>query len=195
MELAFVATNQMARLSMPKLKELFNKTLSQKIMKELNLKNVMEVPSIKKITLNMGVGAGATDRKIVDNAAKDLTLIAGQKAVITKARKSEAAFKIREGWPIGTKVTLRGDRMYEFLERLISIAIPRIRDFRGFSPKAFDKQGNYNLGIKEQIVFPEIRYDKVDALRGLDICITTSARTKEEGLALLKAFNFPLKEN
>lgn len=180
---------------MAKLKELFVNKLTQQLMQELNLANVMEVPKFKKVTLNMGVGAGATDRKIVENAAKELSLISGQKAVITKSRKAIAGFKIREGWPIGCKVTLRGERMYEFLERLISIAIPRIRDFRGFSPKSFDKQGNYSFGVSEQIIFPEIKYDKIDALRGLDICFTTTAKNAKEGLALLKAFNFPLREN
>lgn len=178
-----------------KLKELFKKEISQQLMKDLKLANVMQVPKFKKVTLNIGAGGAVADKKIATNAANDLTLIAGQKAVVTKARKSIAGFKVREGWPVGAKVTLRGDRMYDFLERLISVVIPRIRDFRGFSSKAFDKQGNYNLGIKEQIVFPEIKYDKVDALRGLDICITTSATNREEGLALLKAFNFPLREN
>jgi len=181
-------------LSDRKLKGFYKKTIVQKVMKELNLKNVMEVPRITKITLNMGVGEAVNDKKIVDNAAGDLSKIAGQKSVITKSRKSVAGFKIREGWPIGCKVTLRRDRMYEFLERLLYVAIPRIRDFRGLSKRSFDGQGNYSMGIKEQIVFPEIQYDKIDALRGLDITISTTARTNEEGLALLTAFQFPFKE-
>jgi large subunit ribosomal protein L5 len=152
------------------------------------------VPRITKITLNMGVGEAAQDKKAIEGALSDLTLISGQKPIITKARKSVAGFKIRQGWPIGAKVTLRGERMYEFLERLVSISIPRIRDFRGLSPKAFDGRGNYSMGIKEQIVFPEIDYDKIDKIRGLDITITTTAKTDEEGRALLEAFNFPLKK-
>jgi large subunit ribosomal protein L5 len=153
----------------------------------------MEVPRITKITLNMGVGEAVGDKKVLENAVGDLTKIAGQKVVVTAARKSIAGFKIREEWPIGCKVTLRQDRMYEFLDRLVSIAIPRIRDFRGISPKQFDGRGNFSMGVTEQIIFPEIDYDKVDKLRGLDICITTTARTDEEGRALLKAFNFPFK--
>lgn len=156
--------------------------------------NVMEVPRITKITLNMGVGEALGDKKVLENAVADMEKIAGQKVVVTKARKSIANFKVRDGWPIGCKVTLRSDRMYEFLERLISVAIPRIRDFRGVSPKSFDGRGNFAMGVSEQIIFPEIEYDKVDALRGMDITITTSARTDEEGRALLRAFNFPLKD-
>lgn len=156
--------------------------------------NVMEVPKITKITINMGVGEAVNDKKIVDNAANDMMRIAGQKPVITKSRKSVAGFKIRDGWPIGCMVTLRRNRMYEFLERLLSIAIPRIRDFRGLNRRSFDGRGNYSMGIKEQIVFPEIQYDKIDALRGMDITITTDAKTNEEGLALLQAFNFPFRE-
>lgn len=163
-------------------------------MKKFGYKSVMQVPRIQKITLNMGVGEAVTDKKVMGFAVDDLTKIAGQKPVVTVARKSLAGFKIREGWPIGCKVTLRGKKMYEFLERLISIALPRVRDFRGLSPKAFDGTGNYSLGIKEQIVFPEIDFDKIDVIRGLDICITTSAKTNEEGKALLEAFKFPLKE-
>jgi large subunit ribosomal protein L5 len=177
------------------LSKLYHDTIAKSLQTELKLANVMEIPKLTKITLNMGVGEGAADRKIVDNAKNDLTMIAGQMAVITKSKKSIAGFKIRDNWPIGCKVTLRGEKMYEFLERLIAIAIPRIRDFRGFSRRAFDGRGNFNLGIAEQIVFPEIRYDKVDAVRGLDICITTSARNNAEGLALLKAFNFPFRDN
>jgi len=154
---------------------------------------VMEIPRITKITLNMGVGGASQDKKLIDGAVADMQLISGQKPVVTLTRKSIAGFKIRDGWPIGCKVTLRGDMMYEFLDRLIGITIPRIRDFRGFSPKSFDGRGNYSLGIKEQIVFPEIEYDKIEKLRGLDIVITTSARTDEEGRALLRAFQFPFK--
>ncbi len=158
-----------------------------------NYATVMQVPRITKITLNMGVGEAVADKKIMDNAVRDLTAISGQKPIVTHARKSVAAFKIREGWPVGCKVTLRRERMYEFLDRLINVAIPRIRDFRGLSPKAFDGRGNYSLGVKEQIIFPEIDYDKIDALRGLDITITTSARSNEEGRALLEAFKFPFR--
>ena len=181
-------------MSGTKLKDLYQKTIVKKLMKELGYKNVMEVPKITKITLNMGVGEAVNDKKVVDHAASDLSKIAGQKPVITRTRKSVAGFKIREGWPIGCKVTLRQDRMYEFLERLLYIAIPRIRDFRGLNRRSFDGRGNYSMGIKEQIVFPEIQYDKIDALRGLDITITTTAKTNEEGLALLSAFHFPFKE-
>lgn len=178
---------------MARLKELYSKDLAPKLKEELGLANVMEVPRITKITINMGVGEAVGDKKVLDNAVGDLEKIAGQKVVITKARKSIAGFKIRDGWPIGCKVTLRQDRMYEFLDRLVSIAIPRIRDFRGISPKQFDGRGNFSMGVGEQIIFPEIDYDKVDKLRGLDICITTTARSDEEGRALLKAFNFPFK--
>ena len=160
---------------------------------ELGLGNVMEIPRITKITLNMGVGAAATDKKLLEGAVADMQLIAGQKPVVTLARKSIAGFKIRDGWPIGCKVTLRGDQMYEFLDRLISIAIPRIRDFRGFSSKSFDGRGNYSMGLKEQIVFPEIDFDKIDRIRGLDITITTTARSDDEGRALMRAFGFPFK--
>lgn len=178
---------------MARLKELYVKELAPKLKQELGLANVMEVPRITKITLNMGVGEATGDKKILDNAVNDLVKIAGQKVVVTNSRKSIAGFKIRDGWPIGCKVTLRSDRMYEFLDRLITIAIPRIRDFRGISPKQFDGRGNFSMGVTEQIIFPEIDYDKVDRLRGLDICITTTARTDDEGRALLKAFNFPFK--
>ncbi|WP_296805837.1 50S ribosomal protein L5 [Thiocapsa sp.] len=156
-------------------------------------KSVMQVPRIEKITLNMGVGEAIADKKVMDNAVADLRLIAGQQPIVTFARKSVAGFKIREGWPIGCKVTLRRERMYEFLDRLVSVAIPRIRDFRGLSAKAFDGRGNYSMGVREQIIFPEIDYDKIDTLRGLDITITTTARTDEEGRALLEAFNFPFR--
>jgi len=159
----------------------------------LGLENVMQVPRITKITLNMGVGEALGDKKVLENAVAEMEKISGQKVVVTKARKSIAGFKVRDGWPIGCKVTLRSERMYEFLDRLISIAIPRIRDFRGISPKSFDGRGNFAMGVTEQIIFPEIDYDQVDALRGMDITITTSARTDDEGRALLRAFNFPLK--
>jgi len=160
---------------------------------KLGYTSVMQVPRIEKITLNMGVGEAIADKKVMENAVKDLRQIAGQQPIVTHARKSVAAFKIREGWPIGCKVTLRRERMYEFLDRLINIAIPRIRDFRGMSPKAFDGRGNYSMGVREQIMFPEIDYDKIDVLRGLDITITTSARTNAEGRALLEAFKFPFR--
>jgi large subunit ribosomal protein L5 len=158
-------------------------------------KSAMEVPRLVKITLNMGVGEAIGDKKILDNAVADLTRISGQKPIITKARKSIAAFKVREDWPIGCKVTLRRERMYEFLDRLINVAIPRTRDFRGFGPRSFDGRGNYSLGVKEQIIFPEIDYDKIDKIRGLDIAVTTTAKSDEEGRALLAAFSFPFREN
>lgn len=179
---------------MATLKERYKSEIVPQLQKELGLANVMEVPRVTKITLNMGVGEAIGDKKVLENAVADMEKIAGQKAVVTKARKSIAGFKVRDGWPIGCKVTLRSDRMYEFLERLISIAIPRIRDFRGISPKSFDGRGNFAMGVSEQIIFPEIEYDKIDVLRGLDITITTSARTDDEGRALLRAFNFPLKD-
>jgi large subunit ribosomal protein L5 len=178
---------------MTTLKDKYKSELAPQLVKELGLKNLMEVPRITKITLNMGVGEALGDKKVLENAVADMEKISGQKVVVTKARKSIAGFKVRDGWPIGCKVTLRSERMYEFLERLISIAIPRIRDFRGLSAKSFDGRGNFAMGITEQIIFPEIDYDKVDALRGMDIVITTSARTDDEGRALLRAFNFPLK--
>ncbi|MBL4866547.1 MAG: 50S ribosomal protein L5 [Pseudomonadales bacterium] len=179
---------------MSNLREVYQKELVSKIQSELGLKNVMEVPKITKITLNMGVGEATQDRKAIEGAVTDMTKIAGQKPIVTLARKSVAGFKVREGWPIGCKVTLRGARMYEFLDRFVSISIPRIRDFRGLSPKSFDGRGNYSMGIKEQIVFPEIDFDKIDKLRGMDITITTSAINDEHGRALLSAFNFPLKK-
>lgn len=178
---------------MSSLKEIYNDEIAPKLMKELNLTNVMQVPRLTKITLNMGVGEAIGDKKTLESAVSDMTLISGQKPVITKARKSIAGFKVREGWPIGVKVTLRASRMYDFLERLIGIAIPRIRDFRGISAKQFDGRGNFSMGVSEQIIFPEIDYDKIDKLRGLDIAITTTATNDDEGRALLKAFNFPLK--
>lgn len=179
---------------MATLKDKYKNEIVPQLKEQLGLANIMEVPRITKITLNMGVGEALGDKKVLDNAVADMEKISGQKVVVTKARKSIAAFKVRDGWPIGCKVTLRSDRMYEFLERLISIAIPRIRDFRGISPKSFDGRGNFAMGVTEQIIFPEIEYDKVDALRGMDITITTSARTDDEGRALLRAFNFPLKD-
>ena len=178
---------------MARLKEVYKTDIAPKLKDELGLVNVMEVPRILKVTLNMGVGEALGDKKALENAVADLTLISGQKPVINNARKSIAGFKVRQGWPIGTKVTLRSERMYEFLERLISVAIPRIRDFRGISPKQFDGRGNFSMGVSEQIIFPEIDYEKIDKLRGLDITITTSARNDDEGRALLRAFNFPLK--
>lgn len=178
---------------MSNLRKVYNTEIRAKLKEELNLKNVMEVPRITKITLNMGVGEALGDKKILENAVSNMESISGQKVVINKARKSVAAFKVREGWPIGCKVTLRSERMYEFLERLITISIPRIRDFRGISPKSFDGRGNFAMGVTEQIIFPEIDYDKIDKLRGMDITITTTARNNAEGLALLKAFNFPFK--
>jgi len=178
-----------------RLKKKYRDTIIKNMMKKFDYKNIMQVPRITKITLNMGVGEAAADKKIMTSAVDDLTKIAGQKAVITLSRKSIAGFKIRADWPIGCKVTLRGERMYDFFDRLISIVIPRIRDFRGFTTRAFDGRGNYSLGIKEQIVFPEIDYDKIDSLRGLDITITTTAKTDDEAKALLMAFGFPLRES
>lgn len=178
---------------MSRLQNQYRDEVVKKLQEQFDYKNVMEVPRITKITLNMGVGEAIGDRKVMDNAVGDMEKIAGQKAIVRKARKSVAGFKVREGWPIGCKVTLRRERMYEFLDRLVNIAIPRVRDFRGMSPKAFDGRGNYNMGIHEQIIFPEVDYDKIDVLRGMDINITTSAKTDEEGRALLAAFNFPFK--
>ena len=178
---------------MSRLSEIYKKEIAPRLKEELGVKNVMEVPKLTKITLNMGVGEALADKKILENAVRDMTIISGQKPVITRARKSIAAFKVREGWPIGCKVTLRQDRMYEFFDRLVNIAIPRIRDFRGLSPKSFDGRGNYAMGVTEQIIFPEIEYDKIDALRGMDITITTSASTDDQARALLRAFNFPFK--
>ncbi len=178
---------------MVRLQQYYRETVAPKLREQFSYRNVMEVPRITKITLNMGVGEAVADKKIMEHAVGNLTQIAGQKPVVTLSRKSIAGFKIREGWPIGCKVTLRRDRMYEFLDRLVNIAIPRIRDFRGFSARAFDGRGNYSLGVREQIIFPEIDYDKIDAIRGLDITITTTARTDEEGRALLAAFNFPFR--
>ena len=179
---------------MANLKERYKSEIAAQLKEELGLENVMEVPRITKITLNMGVGEAVGDKKVMENAVADMQKIAGQKPVVTMARKSIAGFKIRDGWPIGCKVTLRSDRMYEFLDRLISIAIPRIRDFRGLNRKSFDGRGNYSMGVKEQIMFPEIDYDQIDVIRGMDITITTTARNDEEALALLQAFNFPFKD-
>jgi large subunit ribosomal protein L5 len=176
-----------------RLQEHYKKTVQNQLMQRFKYGSVMQVPRIQKITLNMGVGEAVADKKMIENAVRDMTMIAGQKPVVTYSRKSIAGFKIREGMPIGCKVTLRGANMYEFLDRLISISIPRIRDFRGLSGKSFDGRGNYSIGVKEQIIFPEIDYDKIDALRGMDITITTSARTDEEARALLEGFRFPFK--
>jgi len=178
-----------------RLEIMYQKVILEKMKKCFNYSNIMQIPRLKKITLNMGVGEAANDKKVMGCALEDLSKISGQKPVITLSRKSIASFKIRAGWPIGCMVTLRGKRMYEFFDRLISIVIPRIRDFRGLNSKSFDGRGNYSLGIKEQIVFPEIEYDKIDNLRGLDITITTSAQTDQEGKMLLSAFGFPLRDN
>ena len=178
---------------MARLQQEYRDEIVAKLTQKFGYKSAMEVPRITKITLNMGVGEALSNKKILDNAVSDMTKISGQKPIVTKARKSVANFKVRTGWAIGCKVTLRRERMYEFLDRLINIAIPRIRDFRGLNGRAFDGRGNYSLGVKEQIVFPEIDYDKIDALRGMDITITTTAKTDEEGRALLEAFRFPFK--
>ena len=179
---------------MSRLQEKYQNELAGEIQQKLGLKNPMQVPRITKITLNMGVGEAVADKKVIDNARADMEKISGQRPVTTIARKSVAGFKIRDGMPIGCKVTLRRERMYEFLDRLVNIAIPRIRDFRGLNPRSFDKQGNYSMGVQEQIIFPEINYDEIDELRGMDIVITTTATTPEEGRALLEAFNFPFKK-
>ena len=178
---------------MAKLHDLYKQEVIKALTEKFGYKTIMQVPRIEKITLNMGVGEAVADKKVLENAARDMTAIAGQKPLITKVRKSVAGFHIREGYPIGCKVTLRGERMWEFLERLIVIAMPRIRDFRGLSAKSFDGRGNYSMGVREQIIFPEIDFDKVDAVRGLDITITTTAKTDAEGRALLEAFNFPFR--
>ena len=179
---------------MARLQEKYQQTIVPALMERLGLKNPMEVPRISKITLNMGVGEAVADKKVIEHAVKDMEKIAGQKVVVTKARKSVASFKIRDGWPVGCKVTLRRERMYEFLDRLIHIAIPRVRDFRGLSVRAFDGSGNYSLGVREQIIFPEVDYDQIDAIRGMDITITTTAKNDEEGRALLEAFEFPFRK-
>ncbi len=178
---------------MARLKDTYKDSVVKQLQEQFKYKSSMEVPRITKITLNMGVGEAVGDKKVIERAVDDMEKIAGQKPVVTLARKSIAGFKIRDDFPIGCKVTLRRERMYEFLDRLISIAIPRIRDFRGLNPKSFDGRGNYSMGVREQIIFPEIDYDQLDAIRGMDITITTTAKTDEEGRALLKAFNFPLK--
>lgn len=179
---------------MSRLQEHYRSKVIEGLIKRFEYDNVMRVPRIEKITLNMGIGEAVGDKKIVEHALSDMTKIAGQKPVVTKARKSIAGFKVREQWPVGCKVTLRRQRMYEFLDRLINIAIPRIRDFRGLNSKAFDGRGNYSIGVREQIIFPEIDYDKIDVIRGMDITITTSARSDEEARALLEAFSFPFKK-
>ena len=178
---------------MARLQEVYRDEVIPQLKQRFGYATLMQVPKVSKITLNMGVGEAVADKKIMENALGDLKMISGQHAIVTHARKSVAAFKIREGWAIGCKVTLRRERMYEFLDRLINIAIPRIRDFRGLNPRAFDGRGNYSMGVREQIIFPEIDYDKIDAIRGLNICITTSAKTDEECKALLAAFKFPFK--
>ena len=175
------------------LQDTFNNEIAPKLMSDLGIKNIMAVPRLKKVVINMGVGEAAIDKKYLESAKSDLTAIAGQQAIITYARKSVACFKIREGWPMGCKATLRGKRMYDFIERLINVAIPRERDFRGLNPKSFDEQGNYSMGIKEQIIFPEINYDNIDKIRGMDICINISANNKIDAKALLQALNFPFR--
>ena len=178
---------------MSRLETLYKNEIAAKLNEQFKFDSAMQIPRLTKITINMGLGEGVANKNVFQAATADLEKIVGQKPVVTKAKKSEAAFKIREGWPVGAMVTLRRERMYEFFDRLISVAIPRIRDFRGLPSKSFDGRGNYSFGLKEQIVFPEIDYDNIDALRGMDICITTSAKTNEEALALLRAFNFPIK--
>ena len=179
---------------MSRLQTYYRQTVVPQLIEQFNYNNIMQVPKLTQITINMGVGEAVGDRKMIERAVADISAISGQKPVVTHARKSVSNFKVRQGWPIGCKVNLRRERMYEFLDRLIHIAIPRIRDFRGFSPRSFDGRGNYSLGIREQIIFPEIDYDKIDTIRGMDICITTTAQTDKEGDALLRAFNFPLKK-
>ena len=178
---------------MARLQEYYRTTIAPQLMEQFGYKSAMEVPKITKITLNMGLGKAMVDKKMIEHAVDDMALISGQKPIVVDAKKSVANFKVRKGFPNGCKVTLRRKHMYEFLDRLISVAIPRIRDFRGLNPRSFDGRGNYSLGVKEQIIFPEIDYDKIDTLRGLDVTITTSAKTDEEAMALLKAFNFPLR--
>ena len=179
---------------MSNLREKYNKELRVALKEELGLNNIMAVPKVTKVVINMGVGEAANDKKHLESALENLTVISGQKPIVTRARQSVASFKIREGWPLGCKVTLRGNKMYDFIERLIKIAIPRERDFRGLNPKSFDQQGNYSFGIKEQIIFPEINYDNIDNIRGMDVCINTSAQNQEDAKALLKALNFPFKQ-
>ena len=179
---------------MSRLQTYYKEKLTPRLMEELKLKNVMEVPKITKITLNMGVGEAVADKKVMANATADMAAISGQKPIVNNSRKSVASFKIRDGWPVGCKVTLRRERMYEFLDRLVNISIPRIRDFRGLNRKSFDGRGNFSFGVSEQIMFPEIDFDKIDTIRGMDITITTNAKNDAEGLALLQAFNFPFKD-
>ena len=179
---------------MSRLQDYYRDTVVPQLKEQFGYGNIMEVPRVSKVTLNMGVGEAVGDKKIMDRAVGDMTAISGQKPIVRNARKSVASFKIRDGWPVGCKVTLRRERMYEFLDRLVNIAIPRIRDFRGLSRKSFDGRGNFSMGVKEQIMFPEIDYDQIDAIRGMDITITTTARSDEEALALLQAFNFPFRE-
>jgi large subunit ribosomal protein L5 len=178
---------------MARLEQFYKETVVPKLMEKFSYTNIMQVPKISKVTLNMGVGEALGDKKVMDHAVKDMTKISGQKPIVTVARKSVASFKIRDGYPIGCKVTLRSERMYEFLDRLVNVSIPRVRDFRGLNPKAFDGRGNFNMGVTEQIMFPEIEYDQIDTLRGMDIAITTTARSDDEGRALLEAFSFPFK--
>lgn len=179
---------------MSRLQEYYKETVVPQLQEKFSYSNVMEVPRLTKITLNMGVGEAVADKKVMDRAVGDMTAIAGQKPIVTNARKSVASFKIRDGWPVGCKVTLRRERMYEFMDRLVNVAIPRIRDFRGLNRRSFDGNGNYSMGIREQIMFPEIDYDQIDMIRGMDITITTDAKTDEEALALLQAFNFPFRD-
>ncbi len=178
---------------MARLEQYYRETVTRELMDKFSYQSAMQIPKIVKITLNMGLGEAVGDKKVIEHAVNDLKLISGQQPIVTLARKSIAGFKIRDGWPIGAKVTLRRERMYEFLDRLINVAIPRIRDFRGLNSRSFDGRGNYSMGVREQIIFPEIDYDKIDALRGLDICISTTAPNDEEGRALLEAFRFPLR--
>jgi large subunit ribosomal protein L5 len=179
---------------MSRLQNFYKETVVPQLKEQFGYGNVMEVPKVTKITVNMGVGEAVGDKKVMDRAVADMTAITGQKPIVTKARRSVASFKIRDGWPVGCKVTLRRERMYEFLDRLVNIAIPRIRDFRGLNRKSFDGRGNFSMGVKEQIMFPEIDFDQIDAIRGMDITITTTAKSDEEALALLQAFNFPFRE-
>jgi len=179
---------------MSRLQDYYKETVVPQLTEKFSYSNIMEVPRLTKITLNMGVGEAVGDKKVMDRAVGDMTAVAGQKPIVTYARKSVASFKIRDGWPVGCKVTLRRERMYEFLDRLVNIAIPRIRDFRGLNRRSFDGRGNYSMGVKEQIMFPEIDYDQIDMIRGMDITITTTAKTDEEAMALLQAFNFPFRE-
>jgi len=179
---------------MSRLQDYYKETVVPQLQEKFSYSNIMEVPRLTKITLNMGVGEAVGDKKVMDRAVGDMTAIAGQKPIVTYARKSVASFKIRDGWPVGCKVTLRRERMYEFLDRLVNVAIPRIRDFRGLNRRSFDGRGNYSMGVKEQIMFPEIDYDQIDMIRGMDITITTTAKSDEEALALLQAFNFPFRE-